>query len=101
MRSQRPLFTISIAAELLQIHPRTLMSYERAGIVIPHRTSGKRRLYSYEDIQNISFIMYLTQNKGVNLAGVKLILAAINQAKQEGIDLMKSVFSDFHPRKLD
>ncbi len=64
---------ISIAASLAGCHPRTLRIYEEEGLVDPVRTESNIRLYSDEDLQRVRCIRYLTQVRGVNLAGVKLL----------------------------
>jgi MerR family transcriptional regulator, heat shock protein HspR len=69
-----PVYLISEVATILNIHPQTLRQYEREGLVTPSRTSGKIRLYSQEDIDNIKNILSLTRNDGVNIAGVNKIL---------------------------
>jgi len=69
----KPLFTIAVASELLNVHPRTLMVYEAEKIVIPARTSTNRRRYSQNDIRLLQFVQFLTRQKGVNLAGVKAV----------------------------
>lgn len=99
-QNKRPLFSISIAAELLGTHPRTLMAYEREKLVVPHRTSGQRRLYSYQNLQAVSFIQYLTQQRGVNLAGAQLLLTAIKKAQEHNLDLKKVLFPDYKAPKL-
>jgi MerR family transcriptional regulator/heat shock protein HspR len=68
----RPLYIISVAAELVHMHPQTLRLYERRGLVQPHR-DGKNRLYSQRDIERILYIQKLTRDLGVNLAGVEEI----------------------------
>ena len=65
---------ISIAASLAGCHPRTLRIYEEEGLLEPVRTQTNIRLYSDEDLQRVRVIRYLTQVRGVNLAGVKLLL---------------------------
>ena len=70
---QRPLYFISIAAELASVHPRTLRIYEEEGLLCPQRRNNIR-LYSEADIQRVRIIRYLTRRQGVNLAGVKVIL---------------------------
>lgn len=65
---------ISIAASLAGCHPRTLRIYEEEGLVDPVRTETNIRLYSDEDLRRVRVIRYLTQVRGVNLAGVKLLL---------------------------
>jgi MerR family transcriptional regulator/heat shock protein HspR len=69
----RPCFVISVAAGLVQAHPRTLRIYEDEGLLAPARTPTNIRLYSENDIRRILWIRRLTQERGVNLAGVKLI----------------------------
>jgi MerR family transcriptional regulator/heat shock protein HspR len=70
-----PVYAISIVAEILDVHPRTLRIYEECGLVRPARTSGNNRLYSRADLEILIRVRYLTQIKGVNLAGVKIILS--------------------------
>ena len=70
----RPVYVISIAASLAGCHPRTLRIYEEEGLLDPVRTQTNIRLYSDEDLQRVRVIRYLTQVRGVNLAGVKLLL---------------------------
>jgi len=73
-RGSRPVYVISIAASLAGCHPRTLRIYEEEGLVDPVRTDSNIRLYSDEDLQRVRVIRYLTQQRGVNLAGVKMLL---------------------------
>jgi len=70
----QPVYNISVAAELVGVHPRTLRIYEETGLVIPARTEGNTRLFSNADIEILQHIRFLIQEKGLNLAGVKLIL---------------------------
>ncbi len=65
---------ISIAAGLAGCHPRTLRIYEEEGLLEPVRTDTNIRLYSDEDLRRVRVIRYLTQVRGVNLAGIKLLL---------------------------
>jgi len=67
-------YVISIAASLAGCHPRTLRIYEEEGLVEPVRTDSNIRLYSDLDLQRVRIIRYLTQQRGVNLAGVKMLL---------------------------
>jgi MerR family transcriptional regulator/heat shock protein HspR len=69
----RPVFIISVAAELSSMHPQTLRIYERKGLLRPKRSKGKSRLYSEKDIAQLKEIQILTQGIGINLAGVKKI----------------------------
>jgi MerR family transcriptional regulator/heat shock protein HspR len=70
----RPVYVISIAAELVDMHPQTLRLYERKHLIRPGRSSGKTRLYSERDIDHLREIRRLTQELGVNLAGVEEIM---------------------------
>lgn len=70
----RPVYVISIAASLAGCHPRTLRIYEEEGLLEPVRTQTNIRLYSDQDLHRVRVIRYLTQERGVNLAGVKLLL---------------------------
>ncbi|MCG3684701.1 heat shock protein transcriptional repressor HspR [Aliarcobacter butzleri] len=69
-----PVYLISAVAEILNIHPQTLRQYEREGLINPSRTNGKIRLYSQKDIDHIRYVLTLTRDLGVNLAGVDIIL---------------------------
>ena len=73
-RPERAVFVISVAAELAGMHPQTLRMYERKGLLRPERTSGNSRRYSELDIERLRLIQELTQEAGVNLAGVKRIM---------------------------
>jgi len=73
-RGSRPVYVISIAASLAGCHPRTLRIYEEEGLLEPVRTQTNIRLYSDTDLKRVRCIRYLTQVRGVNLAGVKLLL---------------------------
>ena len=70
----RPLYMISVAAELAGVHPQTLRIYERKELVRPQRSGGNTRLYSEADIDRLRFIQHLTQAEGINLAGVIRII---------------------------
>ncbi|TME32764.1 MAG: MerR family transcriptional regulator [Chloroflexi bacterium] len=72
--ARRPVYVISIAASLAGCHPRTLRIYEEEGLLDPVRTDTNIRLYSDDDLDRVRAIRYLTQTRGVNLAGVKLLL---------------------------
>jgi len=77
----RPLYIISVAAELVNMHPQTLRLYERRGLVCPKR-QGKNRLYSQHDIERLMYIQSLTQELGINLAGVERIIRLQNELDQ-------------------
>lgn len=67
-------YTISVAAELVNVHQQTLRHYERLGLIEPHRGKGEIRYYSPRDIEKIQQIRRLIEDLGVNLAGVEVIL---------------------------
>ena len=83
---QRPVYVISVAASLTGCHPRTLRIYEEEGLLEPVRTETNIRLYSDDDVYRVRVIRYLTQRRGVNLAGVKLLL----QLREAG-DLLREI----------
>ncbi len=74
----RPLFMISVAAELAGMHPQTLRIYERRCLINPQRSAGNTRLYSQADIERLRFIQRLTQEEGINLAGTARIMELMN-----------------------
>jgi MerR family transcriptional regulator/heat shock protein HspR len=82
---------IGVAAELCGIHPQTLRQYERLGLVIPSRVGAKNRLYSEADIQRVRRIQRLTQQMGVNLAGVELILRMLDEMDQMRVEFEQSM----------
>jgi len=69
-----PAFVISVAAEMSELHPQTLRAYERDGLLRPYRTPGGTRRYSMRDVERLRLIRRLTQDEGLNLAGVRLVL---------------------------
>ncbi len=71
---EKPVYVISVAADLVEMHPQTLRLYERKGLLAPKRSSGKTRLYSERDVEKLREIRRLTQELGVNLAGVEEIM---------------------------
>jgi len=75
----RPLYMISVAADLAGMHPQTLRIYERKRLICPQRSAGNTRLYSEADIERLRTIQRLTQEEGVNLAGVERILELENE----------------------
>lgn len=77
--TERAVFIISVAAELAGVHPQTLRTYERKGLIKPKRTPGGTRRYSERDIARVRLIQELTQEEGVNLAGVLRIMALQDQ----------------------
>ena len=70
---ERPVYVISVAATLVSAHPRTLRIYEDEGLLCPARTPTNIRLYSENDIRRILWIRHLTRERGVNLAGIRIL----------------------------
>ena len=85
--SNQPVYMIGVAAEMCGVHPQTLRQYERLGLVIPSRAGAKNRLYSDDDIQRVRRIQRLTQDMGVNLAGVELILRLLDDIEEMRVDM--------------
>lgn len=77
--SESKMYVISVAAELSGMHAQTLRTYDRIGLVTPARTSGGGRRYSERDIETLRKIQYLSQEEGVNLAGIKAIIELTKQ----------------------
>lgn len=75
---KQPVFMIGVAAELCGVHPQTLRQYEKLGLVVPARVGAKNRLYSEEDIERVRQIQRLTQDMGVNLAGVEIVFRLLD-----------------------
>ena len=91
----KPLYTISVASEILETHPRTLMMYEDLGLIEPYRTATNRRRYSQRNVRKLQVIQQLTREKGVNLAGAKFILMLLEALKNGGVkppDALKQVY---------
>ncbi|HEX2287032.1 MAG TPA: helix-turn-helix domain-containing protein [Mycobacterium sp.] len=74
-------FLISVAAELAGMHAQTLRTYDRLGLVRPQRTSGGGRRYSQHDVELLREVQRLSQDEGVNLAGIKRIIELTNQVE--------------------
>jgi len=80
-RLDEPVFVISVAARLVEMHPQTLRKYEREGLIAPSRTHGNLRLYSDQDIERLRQVKYLVETRGLNLAGVQLALELTHQLR--------------------
>jgi MerR family transcriptional regulator/heat shock protein HspR len=68
---EKPMFPISVVADILKVHQRTLRIYDDEQLLVPSRSAKNRRLYSLNDIERGKFIQYLTRELGINLAGIK------------------------------
>ncbi len=86
VHDDEPMYVISVAARLVNMHPQTLRYYERHGLIRPTRSRGRIRLYSQRDIERLLKISRLIDDLGVNLAGVEVILRlteSLEQARRE------------------
>lgn len=86
----RPLYPIGVVADMLAVHPQTLRLYERKGLIRPSRTSGRTRMYSAEDVEDVRRIIRLSRDLGVNLAGIEIIIKMRRQmqAMREELDTL-------------
>ncbi len=82
MKKRKAYYTIGVVAKMYNIHPQTLRLYEREGLIKPSRTQGNTRLYTDEDLERLEFILFLTRELGVNLAGVDIILNLKEQIEE-------------------
>lgn len=73
-KKKEPVYMIGAVSRMYSIHPQTLRLYEKEGLLVPSRTEGRTRLYSQEDLEKLEFILFLTRELGINLAGVDAIL---------------------------
>jgi MerR family transcriptional regulator, heat shock protein HspR len=85
--TDRPIYMISIAAELVGVHPQTLRQYEDKGLVRPKRTPGGTRLYSEADVERLRIIQRLTTEVGLNLAGVELVLRLEDELRKAQVQI--------------
>ena len=72
---EAPVFPVSVAAQLADMHPQTLRGYDRLGLVVPKRSRGRGRRYSLKDVAKLRHIQHLSQGEGINLEGIRRILA--------------------------
>lgn len=77
--ADKPMFPISVIANILHVHQRTLRIYDDENILVPQRSPKNRRLYSFNDIEKGKFIQYLSRELGINLAGMKIIFHLLAQ----------------------
>ncbi len=100
LTDESPVYVISVAAQLSGLHPQTLRQYDRLGLVSPDRTAGRGRRYSARDIELLRQVQQLSQDEGINLAGIKRIIELENQVAalqarvaelQAGLDATASV----------
>ena len=93
-----PVFVISVAAGLVRVHPRTLRIYEDEGLLCPARTPTNIRLYSEDDIRRVLWIRHLTQDRGVNLAGVRILFKL---EERLGTRILETLFDEAQANLAD
>ena len=91
---QRPVYVISVAASIVAVHPRTLRIYEEEGLICPARTPTNIRLYSENDVRRVTWIRHLTQNLGVNLAGIRILFEL---EERLGMRILETLYQDRKP----
>ncbi|MEJ7620850.1 MAG: helix-turn-helix transcriptional regulator [Aquificaceae bacterium] len=90
-RERTRLYTIGVVASMFNIHPQTLRLYEREGLIKPTRSKGRTRYYTEEDIQRLEFILTLSRDLGVNLAGIDIILRMKEQIEELEAQVQKLI----------
>jgi MerR family transcriptional regulator/heat shock protein HspR len=81
-QSKVTVYQISVVAQMVETHPQTLRMYERMGLISPQRTANNIRLYSQEDVERVRRIQHLTQELGVNLAGVEVVFKLLGEIER-------------------
>jgi MerR family transcriptional regulator/heat shock protein HspR len=94
-----PVLAISVAAELAGMHPQTLRQYDRLGLVGPGRTRGRGRRYSISDVRRLREIQAMSQDEGINLAGIKQILELQDEvaALQQQLSSVRETLESMSP----
>ena len=95
---RQPVYVISVAASIVRVHPRTLRIYEDEGLLCPARTPTNIRLYSESDIRRVLWIRHLTQNLGVNLAGIRILFEL---EEKLGQPILEALYSEPLPVDAD
>jgi MerR family transcriptional regulator, heat shock protein HspR len=90
LSDETPVYVISVAAQLSGLHPQTLRAYDRMGLVSPGRAAGRGRRYSLRDILVLREVQRLSQEEGVNLSGIKRILALEDEERRSGLRLAET-----------
>jgi MerR family transcriptional regulator/heat shock protein HspR len=92
-RKNKGAYMISAVSDMYQIHPQTLRLYEREGLLRPSRSDGNTRLYTDEDLERLEFILSLTREMGVNMAGIAIVLQM--RERMEEMNRQMQGFVDF------
>src|SRR3954469_1129581 len=95
---ERPVYVISVAASIVSVHPRTLRIYEEEGLICPAGTPTNIRLYSENDVRLVMWIRHLTQNRGVNLAGVRILFEL---EERLGTRILEALFDEGNKARED
>lgn len=99
LEQSKPMFPISVVADILKVHQRTLRIYDDETILVPNRSPKNRRLYSFNDLEKGRFIQYLTRDLGLNLAGIKIIFELLKDLKipeDKYLDFISTVANDIN-----
>jgi len=101
-RMNEPVFVISVAARLVEMHPQTLRKYEREGLIAPSRTVTNLRLYSDQDIERLRQVKHLVEDRGLNLAGVQLAMEVTRdlRALRDRVERMTGQEQDVGSKQL-
>lgn len=101
-RKSKAVFTIGTVAKMYNIHPQTLRLYEKEGLLKPSRTEGNTRLYTEEDLEQLDFILTLTRDLGVNIAGIDVILRIKRQMEemQKSIELLLEIIKNLRMQNI-
>src|SRR6266536_744133 len=100
LSDETPVYVISVAAQLSGLHPQTLRTYDRMGLVSPGRAAGRGRRYSLRDVLALREVQRLSQEEGVNLSGIKRILA-LDQELQRHQQLLADVSAELAQLRLE
>ena len=84
---QEPCYVISVVARIVGVHAQTLRYYERVGLIVPSRSEGRHRLYSIRDVERLRRIKTLTDDMGINLAGVEVVLKLMQRISHMEIEM--------------
>jgi MerR family transcriptional regulator/heat shock protein HspR len=93
IKEDEPCFTIGIVQQMVGLHPQTLRHYERIGLIRPHRSDGKIRMYSAKDLERIALIKRWIDELGVNLAGVEVMLKMTDRMEQMRAEMEREMES--------
>lgn len=103
-KEKRKFYHISAVSQMYEIHPQTLRLYEKEGLLKPSRSDGNTRLYSEEDLKQLEFILSLTRDLGVNLAGVEVVMnmkQKLEQIESEVNEFLNYIRHEFFEGRED